>query len=388
MKSRRILTLIGLLIVIAGGLAWYLFRQEQEQSVQAALVSAASPSTSAGFARATGPRTFVFPEDHGAHPDYQTEWWYFTGNLASSTGERFGYQLTFFRRALLPPQELPDRESDWATGQVYLAHFALTDVSRQEYQSFERIGRGAAGVSGAESPPFRVWLEDWQVRQVAPDTYRLVASQDGVALDLLLRDTKGPILQGDQGYSQKGPLPGQASYYYSLTRLKTDGTLESAGNSYTVAGDSWMDHEFSTSALSTNQVGWDWFSVQLDDNTELMFFQIRRADGSIDPFSSGALIGEDGTTISLGVEDFSIGVTDTWESPNSGATYPAGWMVTIPAHGISLEITPLLADQEFTGTYSYWEGAVSVNGQSPSGNRSGHGYVEMTGYSRSMGGEF
>jgi len=383
---RKFSTSLGLTVIVTFALTWLLAGCNQQPPAPAVPVNLALPPSNQGFARATEPIPFTFPEDHGPHPEYQTEWWYFTGNLASDIGERFGYQLTFFRRALLPPSELPERQSNWATGQVYMAHFALTDVERQQYHSFERLARGAAGISGAQSPPFQVWLEDWRVEETAPNTYSLTASQDGIAINLLLFDTKGPILQGDQGYSQKGPAPGQASYYYSLTRLTSNGTVQSDGQSYTVSGESWMDHEFSTSALSAGQVGWDWFSIQLDDNSELMFFQIRRADGSIDPYSSGTFITGDGTTTPLALEDFSIEVTDTWISPHTGANYPAGWRLEIPSLSISLVIRPLAADQEFSGSYAYWEGAVEVSGEG--GDLNGYGYVELTGYTRSMGGEF
>jgi predicted secreted hydrolase len=388
MTMRKLLLPLLAISLLAAGLAWYFGRKTPQAPLQASLVSAAPASSTQNFSRALAPIPFSFPEDHGPHPDFQTEWWYFTGNLESSDGQRFGYQLTFFRRALVPLPEQPERQSDWAANQVYLAHFALADVSQENYQPFERISRGAAGLSGAQSPPFQVWLEDWQVEETTPNNYRLLASQDGVSLDLQLNDLKGPILQGDQGYSQKGPEPGQASYYYSLPRLATSGTVTTPAKTYSVSGASWMDHEWSTSALAPEQVGWDWFSVQLDDQSELMFFQIRRADGSIDPYSSGIYIAPDGRTTPLGQQDFTIEVTDSWDSPHSGTSYPAGWSVNIPPLAMTLEIVPLLSDQEFTGSYTYWEGAVQVTGQQNDSLRTGFGYVELTGYSGSMGGKF
>lgn len=388
MAMRKFILPLILLMLLLIASIWFLAGRNRQTTSSDGLVGLAQSTNDQGFTRADGPMPFVFPEDHGPHPDFQTEWWYFTGNLAADTGERFGYQLTFFRRALAPPSELLERQSDWATGQVYMAHFALSDIERQEYHSYERLARGAAGISGAQSPPFEVWLEDWRVEEIAPNTYSLTASQNGVALNLILVDTKGPILQGDQGYSQKGPDPGQASYYYSLTRLASSGTLLSAGTNFAVSGNSWMDHEYSTSALSPDQVGWDWFSIQLDDNSELMFFQIRRADGSIDPYSSGTFIAADGTTTSFTQEDFTIEVTDTWKSAHTGATYPASWTVEIPSLAIRLQVRPQMADQEFSGTYAYWEGAVEIIGQTTSGSVSGFGYVELTGYTISMGGEF
>ena len=265
-----------------------------------------------------------------SHDDFQTEWWYYTGNLTAKTGEHFGYQLTFFRRALAPPDQRTSRDSAWAADQVYMAHLALTDVSSGKHYAFEKLARGAAGLAGAQAEPFRVWLEDWSVVGPSAGQARLrasvkdVASNLNLSLDLNLADLKGPILQGDQGYSRKGPEPGNASYYVSLPRMATTGTVTIGGNAFTVNGLSWMDHEWSTSALGAGQAGWDWFSIQLDDNTELMLFQLRRADGSADGFSSGTLIAADGSTRSLGPGDFSIEVTDHWRSPRTGAAYPAG----------------------------------------------------------------
>ncbi len=342
-----------------------------------------------GFKRATGPRDFEFPLDHGPHPDYLTEWWYYTGNLDSPDGDHFGYQLTFFRRALLPSEERDDRASAWATDQIFFAHFTVTDVTEGTHQAFERFARGAAGLAGAQGEPsYKVWLENWQAEQIGPDRYKLYASQDGIILDLELVERKPPILQGDRGYSQKGPEPGNASYYYSLTALESQGQITIGEDVTPVSGNSWMDHEFSTSALSGDQVGWDWFSIQLDDQSELMFFQIRREDGSVDPFSSGTLIDPDGTTTAFDQSEFTIEVNETWESPNSGAVYPAAWTVEIPKAGLTLEITPYLADQELLVSFIYWEGAVRASGTKGSVPVQGSGYVEMTGYLESIAGQF
>jgi predicted secreted hydrolase len=365
-----------------------------------------------------GPRDFRFPQDHGAHPDYQTEWWYYTGNLESENGRRFGYQLTFFRRALTPPSESPGRLSAWGTNQAFLAHFAISDVSGGRYQAFERMARGAIGLAGAlplvseapfsevpasrialpkapisetlpsSSPAPQVWLHAWRVEQVEPDLYRLKAEQDGFSLDLKLVDLKGPILQGERGYSQKGPEPGNASYYVSLTRLDTSGILQIDQERFKVNGLSWMDHEYSTSALSKEQTGWDWFALQLNDGSELMVFTLRQEDGTPDPFSSGMLIRADGSQQTLGREDFKIGVSSSWRSPHSQAEYPASWTVEVPAAGIRLEVEPLLADQELNLTYSYWEGAVQVSGEHAGQPVKGYGYVELTGYAGSFAGEF
>ncbi len=382
-ESRSIRHLKYLLIL---GLVFLFACQPDNRTVRSSLVADGAPTS--GFLRADGPAPLSFPEDHGAHPDYQTEWWYYTGNLETTTGRHFGYQLTFFRRALLPAAERTSRESDWATDQVYMGHFALTDVDGREFKAFERFARGAAGLAGVETAPFAVWLEDWQVAETEPGVYTLVASQDGLGLELTLTDAKGPILQGDQGYSQKGPEPGNASYYYSLTRLLSSGMVQLNGESFQVSGESWMDHEYSTSALSQGQIGWDWFSIQLDDGSELMVFQGRREDGSIDAFSSGSWIAANGTVTRLRQEDFRIEVHDTWHSPRSGATYPSRWTISVPQLELSLSLEPFLPDQELSVSYAYWEGAVQVVGSRAGQQVAGHGYVEMTGYAGSMQGQF
>jgi len=384
----RLVTRLVIIIAIALVLLAVVSRLARRGGPQVRAQLLAPVSEATGFARAEGPRPLTFPADHGPHLDYQTEWWYYTGNLDTSDGRHFGYQLTFFRRALVPPAQRQARASNWATDQAYMAHFALTDIASKRYQAFERLSRGAAGLAGAQAVPYSAWLEDWRVEEVEPNVYRLRAAQDNIALDLTLQGRKGPILQGDGGYSQKGPDPGNASYYYSLTRLESSGSVRVGDALYQVNGLSWMDHEFSTSALAADQVGWDWFALQLDDGSELMVFQIRKVDGSVDPFSSGTLIAPDGGTRHLSRDDFSITVGATWRSPHSGATYPAAWTVKVPSTGLTLEIKPYLADQELDLSYHYWEGAVRIGGERAGRAVSGSGYIEMTGYAGSMGGQF
>ena len=343
----------------------------------------------ADYLRVTDAGEIIFPRDHGPHPDYLTEWWYYTGNLETGSGRHFGYQLTFFRRALLPAAVRVDRSSDWAADQVYMAHFALTDTQRGRFYPFERFARGSAGLAGAQAEPhYRVWLEDWSVEQVGDDEVQLIASADGISIDLRLIDLKGPILQGENGFSLKGAEDGNASIYISQTRMAAEGKLTISGTDYDVRGLSWMDHEFSTSALGPGLVGWDWFSIQLDDESELMLFTLRRDDGSIDSFSSGTLIAADGSTRPFSREDFSVIVTDTWRSPQSGAEYPSGWRIEIPFEDLTLEVRPRLADQELNLSFVYWEGAVQVTGWRAGNTVNGSGYVELTGYAQSMQGQF
>jgi predicted secreted hydrolase len=357
-------------------------------------VGAAPEGDIGGFTRASPGWVWQFPRDHGPHNDFQTEWWYYTGNLQTADGRRFGFQLTFFRRALLPPVQLAERASDWGGGQVYMAHFAISDIGGGQFFASERLSRGAAGLAGAQGQPYQVWLEDWQVQEAPgqgackatlppPCMVYLKAANGPVALALRLLDAKGPVLQGDQGFSRKGAGDGQASYYYSLTRLQANGTVTVNGQEFSVTGSAWMDHEFSTSALQKDQVGWDWFSIQLEDGREMMVFQIRRADGTIDPFSSGAVIEADGRITPLQRQDFSLEVTDTWQSRASGAEYPSGWRLRVAKAGLDLTLSPLMKNQELNVSYAYWEGAVLVGG-----SVAGVGYVELTGYSGSMGGEF
>ncbi len=338
-----------------------------------------------GFERANGPRELVFPRDFGAHDDFQTEWWYYTGNLLSGDGREYGYQLTFFRRALSSPAERVERDSAWAADQIYLAHFTVTDVTGERFFVQERFERGAAGLAGAQGDPaFKVWLQDWNVVQLTQDSYRLTAYQDGVRLQLDLIDQKGAVLQGDRGYSQKGSDAGNASYYFSQTRMAAQGSIVIDGQASEVSGWSWMDHEFSTSALEAGQVGWDWFSIQLDDNTELMFYTIRRSDGTIDRFSKGTVIDADGSTHTLAASDFHIEVESTWRSPHSGAEYPSAWQVEIPSEAMTLQVSPKISDQELNVSIVYWEGAVQVDGNRAGKLVTGSGYVELTGYAQSL----
>lgn len=377
----------GLIILLISGLAWLAWPRPTAQATVQLAGLAVSPAD--GFTRVNGPRNFDFPLDFGPHPDYQTEWWYYTGNLSTPTGRHFGYQLTFFRRSLLPIQEQTQRDSSWATDQIYLAHFTLSDSTSGQFRYFERFERGAAGLAGASgSPLYQVWLGDWRVEQTGNSTYQLSARQEGIHLKLELSDRKGPILQGIDGYSQKGADPGNASYYVSQTRLVSRGTLELDGQSFALQGTSWMDHEFSTSALAPDQVGWDWFALQLSDDSELMVYTVRAADGTLSPYSQGTLIRPDGNTRHLSLTDFKISVLSNWQSPHSGAVYPAGWRVEVPSEQIDLQIQPRMPDQELRVSFTYWEGAVTISGKHASNTVTGSGYVELTGYAASMQGQF
>lgn len=337
-----------------------------------------------GFVRAITPRQWRFPADFGAHPDHQTEWWYYTGNLETAEGRPFGYQFTIFRQALAP--EAPEAQSSgaggsaWRTPQVYSAHFTVSDIAAETFLQEERFARGALGLAGAEADPYAVWLNDWRISAEGPDRVRLRAATGAMAIDLTLRQSRPPVLQGQGGLSRKGPEPGNASHYYSLVQQPTEGTITVAGRDHAVHGVSWKDHEFSTSVLSPGTVGWDWFSAQFEDGSALMLYGLRQEDGGKEPFSGGRWIdGED--ELELGAEDYDLTVTATWRSPHSGARYPAAWTLTIPRLDLELVITPQMADQELsTASATYWEGALRYGGHRGEQPLRGRGYGELTGY--------
>jgi predicted secreted hydrolase len=246
------------------------------------------------------------------------------------------------------------------------------------------LSRAALGLSGAQAHPFKVWVEDWSAEGVADDAVpvRLRAREGEIALDLTLASAKPIVLHGERGLDHKGEEPGNASYYYSLTRMPAIGRLTVGGAAFDVTGLAWMDREWSTSSLGADLVGWDWFALQLGDGRDLMLYQLRRADGTADRFSSGSLVAADGTSRHLTRDDFRIEVRQTWSSPRRGATYPSRWRVTVPSESLDLEIVPRLADQELALAVRYWEGAVQVTGRSRAAPIAGEGYVELVGYAR------
>ncbi len=370
----------GLLAALVISLAAYPWLQSPPQPTRSVAVSSALGGDAAGYRRAYQPRPFDFPIDHGPHPEFRNEWWYVTGNLADITGRPFGYQLTIFRIALSPTG--PPTDSPWRANQVYMGHFALTDVAGNRHYGFERFSRGALGLAGAQATPFRVWLEDWALTGVEPDVFplRLRAREGDIAVDLMLDAGKPVVLQGDRGLSQKSAEPGNASYYYSHTRMPTQGTVRVGGRSFMVSGASWLDREWSTSALGPDQSGWDWFALQLDDGRDLMFYRLRRKDGGTDPFSKGTLVGPDGQTRLLRWNAVELQPLGEWASPHTGDRYPAGWRLRLPAENLDLTVMPKVADQEMRLTVRYWEGAVTANGRADDRTVSGQGYLEMTRY--------
>lgn len=331
---------------------------------------------------------FSFPRDHGAHPNFRTEWWYFTGNLTAD-GKAYGYELTFFRRGVDSPQT-EKNPSRWAIRDLYFAHFALTDGEEKRFYHTEKISREAIGKAGAKSNRLEVWIDRWRAAQNSDGTVHLQAAAEeekgsaGWKIDLLLHPDKPLVIHGTDGISRKGGEPGQASHYLSFTRLQTEGTISIDGKERPVSGLSWMDHEFSSSMLNQNQVGWDWFSIQMEDGREVMLYQIRTADGGKDPFSSGTIIEPDGTARHLPADAFTLTPLRNWTSKKSGGNYPVAWRIEIPSERLILESEPMLEDQELITSRStrvaYWEGAGRFRGTKEGNSIQGKGYIEMTGY--------
>jgi len=343
----------------------------------------------AGYSRALEPRAFSFPEDHGPHPEFRNEWWYVTGNLDGPLGERFGFELTIFRFSLAPQDEMTNENtSAWKTNQVYIGHFAVSDVGAEQFHVAQRYSRGGAGLAGATAVPFRVWIDDWSIKSVlaqpgqsAADNsaWELHANDAEVSLDLRLLPLKKPVLNGQDGLSQKSAQPGNASYYYSVSRLETAGTLRIGARSYEVNGLSWLDREWGSSALSKEQQGWDWFALQLSNGSDLMFYNLRRHDGAADEHSAGTWIDAAGRPTQLYSNDVVIEVREYWQS-EQGDRYPMGWTISVPKLDLQIEVAPVLRNQELITTVRYWEGAVDVKGTSGQEVISGRGYVELTGY--------
>lgn len=357
-------------------------------SADCSLVLGAAPSPTS-FQQATAGYRYNFPRDHGSHPTYRTEWWYYTGHLHSKSGRSFGFELTFFRRGV-PPDEIKTLPSKWSVKDLYLAHLAVSDITGKRFHFSEKLSREGLGKAGADESRLLVWIDDWRAEAATDSTgsHTLRAHDNTHSLLLTLQPVKPLVAHGTDGISRKGKELGQASHYYSFTRLATTGTIMIDGESFEVSGLSWMDHEFGSAELGTDQVGWDWFSIQLDDKTELMLYRMRRKDSSSDPASSGSVVLPDARTQHLAVTDFQIESSATWTSPESKATYPSRWHLKVPSLDLELDVTPLLADQELRTSrraqVTYWEGAVAVTGTKQGRPVTGQGYVELTGYAERL----
>lgn len=340
------------------------------------------------MAAGSGGWDYQFPRDHFTHDDFRTEWWYATGQVRTAGGRRFGYQFTIFRRGVRPPADRAPVASRWVVDHLPLGHFALTDLAGKHFYYHQRLERGAFGragfapAGGEDKRP--AWIGDWEIALQPDQTFQVRATQPGAALDLRLTPARPPLIHGTSGVSQKSAGVGNASHYYLLTRMATTGTVTVQGTTEAVTGLSWLDREWATNQLAADQTGWDWISLQLSDGSDLMLYQLRRADGSTDPFSSGTLLAADGTPRHLAQGDFTLTPVPgrTWTSAKSGGTYPISWKLLVPSAGLDLAITALLPDQELAlDPVAYWEGAVDAAGTRAGQPINAEGYLEMTGYS-------
>jgi predicted secreted hydrolase len=364
-----------------------------------AAVTLAAPDSPAqpSFTQALAPEPLVLPRDQGPHPDFRQEWWYLTGNLNSAAGERFGFELTIFRFALAPTTPLPTvgsgagaESSKWRTRQIYLGHFAVTDVARHRFRFAVKLSRGALGLAGARADPIRVWVGNWRIGQelahgASTGAWRLEAGERDYALSLTARPLLPPVLNGEHGLSRKSAEPGDATYYYSIPRIAVQGTLVRDGRPLQVQGLAWLDREWGSGSLGPQEAGWDWFGLQLDDGSCLMFYSLRDRDGAPDPFSAGTWVDARGRARPLARSDVRIEVLEHW-TDRSGARYPARWRLLAPRLGLDLTVHPILADQELLTSPRYWEGAVDVTGTRAGRAVGGRGYAELVGYAGTSAG--
>lgn len=371
-----------------------------DPAVQIDRLSVLRESDGSGFALADAPRRFEFPQDHGPHPAYRHEWWYLTGLLRATNGELFGFEVTFFRLGLRPADPAsasadgrassPAAASRWRARQVYAAHFAITDVNRGQFFHAARYARDALGLAGAQAQPFAVRVNDWSLSQ-APDApalagapashWRLQAADQDYQLQLDLGGGAAPVLNGDGGLSIKADARGAASYYYSMPRLQAAGRITRGGDSVPVSGLVWLDREWGSGSLGAQQQGWDWFALDLDDGSVLMFYALRDRNGRRDGHSAGTFVDATGHATALANEDVDITVLRRWISPRGGQ-YPAQWNLRVRSQGLQLRVTPLLADQELSTQPRYWEGAVRAVGRRGAVPVGAQGYVELVGYAQ------
>ena len=345
------------------------------------VLAGSAQEAQSGYEVAKPGYAYEFPRDHFNHPSFQTEWWYYTGNLRAADGHRFGYELTFFRQGV---NRATEAKSQWSVSDIYFAHLALSDLDGGKFYHTERLNRAGPGLAGASLEQARVWNGNWEVRWTN-DEQRLRAVCDAFSLQFSMKSAKPPVMHGTNGVSQKAEGAGHASHYVSFTRLETGGTIRLGPKSFEVTGSSWMDHEFFTNSLSTDEAGWDWLSVQFQDQTELMLYRLRHKDGSVDRFSSGTYVKRDGQALHLNAADFQMLPTgENWRSPSNGAVYPIAWQVAVPKLGLEFAVRTRLKSQEITGlrqqSPSYWEGAVEIQAKTNGGPQIGAGYLELTGY--------
>ncbi|HUP65659.1 MAG TPA: lipocalin-like domain-containing protein [Thermoanaerobaculia bacterium] len=382
MASLPRLSIVTLLLLAALASAQEKTSAEGAQGTSATSMPGPESSPAAEFRIAEPGWQFEFPRDHGSHEEFQTEWWYFTGHLEGSAGRKFGFELTFFRVGIEPPST--PRTSSWDLHNLALAHFALTDITGRQFRFHEKLNRQSPFTAGSATGSLNVFNEGWTAMTQPDGSWRIRASTAGDGIDLVLRATKPPAIHGTEGVSVKAATRGAASHYYSMPRLAAEGFVTAKGARIRCRGLVWMDHEYSTSILAPDQAGWDWFSLQLNDGNDLMLYQMRKKDGSIDSSSSGSYIDREGAVRHLAASDFSIRPNGSWRSEKSGGVYPMGWDIRVPSLDLALTVSEVMKDQELITTSStgvtYWEGAVLTRGRSGPRNIEGQGYVEMTGY--------
>jgi predicted secreted hydrolase len=379
---RRGRTLVAVMLVALSSVAVALAAAVPDEALDALRPSAQGPAGD-GFAIAAAPHSFVFPLDHGPHPEFRQEWWYLTGNLMAADGQRFGFELTIFRVGLTPLAPVAPaasaRSSPWRARQVYVAHFAVTDASRNTFRFAQKYERDALGLAGAAAEPFRVWLDDWQIGGGPP--WIVHAQQKDYELKLEVQSLAPPILNGDRGLSVKAGDPGAASYYYSIPRVVVRGQVVRDRVPIDVSGTAWLDREWGSGSLGSKEAGWDWFALQLDDGSALMVYALRNRDGSREMHSSGTWVDPSGVARTLPSGDVEITVGDHWDSPRGGR-YPSRWRVRVSSLSLDVDVRPVIADQELGTSPRYWEGAVDVSGSHSGARAVGRGYVELVGYAR------
>ena len=388
MGTKTRLGIAAFIVLSIGVVVWLMnwsFNLEDvgAQSQRPVLGNVLLESSGNQFESVTISRQLEFPRDHGSHPEFQTEWWYLTGNLKNNEGRQFGYQFTVFRRAL--SRDLPELNSDWATSQAYLAHAGITDVQSKMYLVDEIYSRGALNLAGVRTEPFSIWVENWRadgsVGQCAGClTLSIKAESNDFSFSLDLDSAKPAVLHGEGGVSRKSTIPGNASYYYSLSRLRTSGTLTIQEENITVSGDSWMDHEWFSSVLDEGQSGWDWFSLQFDDQRELMLFQVRNHDPAVEPFKYGVVVDQRGQSELIPPDQITLTPVRVWKSNLNHSEYPVDWKIEIPSHNLQLYVESLIDAQERDDSFRYWEGAIRVSGTQSNQPINGLGYLELTGY--------
>lgn len=321
---------------------------------------------------------YEFPRDHHVHRGFKLEWWYFTGQLRTADNRVLGWQLTFFRQGIR--RGIPPGGSRFAVRDLMFAHFAMSDPAAGEFHFRQKLSRGAFGEAGFSDGARLAWIDDWSLALNDDGTFTIHAEDDGRVLDLRLTPEKPPVIHGRDGISQKAAGEGRASHYYSFTRLRAEGTITQNNKQQPVRGESWFDHEWATNQLAADQAGWNWLSLQLDDGSELMLYQMRLTSGAIDPYSSGSLISPEGKVTHLARDDYRMEAVDFWKSPATGARYPLSWEINCP--GLRLRVTTPLRDQELVlKPVAYWEGLVEARGERDGRPVRGHGYLELTGYS-------